>query len=164
MQAPLLTYKPNEYIARNNANWLIIPGSVTTFIVILLLYDYIIIQNKSEGNSIGSIFSILIPLLLSIFFWYQVFDKGVKLVINEHGLWSKKYRLIPWSNIDAFYFEKVNAKVISYKLWIDTANIGESISIDLTLIEENCSIIAKAIQENSKSCSIRYSGIHEYKS
>jgi hypothetical protein len=71
---------------------------------------------------------------------------------------------LPWSNIDAYYFERINAKSVSYFLWIDTNIIGESISIDLTLVEDNCANISNAIQENSKNWSIRYSGIHKYKS
>ncbi len=164
MSKPLLTNKPDEYIAKNNANWLIIIGIIPTIALFYFIFNYAENQQEIQKNPIGSLFTIAVPLLLSIFCWYNVFDKRIKLVVNEHGIWFKKHGLLPWSNIDAYYFEMINANSISYILWIDTKNIGESISIDLTLVEENCANISDAIQKNSKNWTIRYSGIHKYRS
>jgi hypothetical protein len=115
-------------------------------------------------NPAGCIFLISLLLFLTIFLWREVSDKGIKLVINRHGIWTKKTQLLSWENIDAFYFEQQNNTTTTYIFWIDTKITGVSIHFDITYLDTEPSLIVKAIETKSKENEIRYSGMHKFSS
>ena len=74
--------------------------------------------------------------LLTVYFWFNILDKRVKLTITKKGVWSRKYGLTTWDSIEAYHFEKREGKTIPSILWIETTTIGNSMKLDITLLDK----------------------------
>ena len=163
-QSYQLTYHPNELVAKQEAKGLKFLAMIPSGILVFMAIDYLETVKWFRDNPWGCFFSVLLLLFLTIYFWREVSDKGIKLVINRHGIWTKKTQLLSWENIDAFYFEQQNNTTTTYIFWIDTKITGVSFHFDITYLDTEPSLIVKAIEANSKENEIRYSGMHKFSS
>jgi hypothetical protein len=151
-------------VAKQKAKGLKFLAILPSVILVFMAITYSETRKWYSENPAGCIFLISLLLFLTIFLWREVSDKGIKLVINRHGIWTKKTQLLSWENIDAFYFEQQNNTTTTYIFWIDTKITGVSFHFDITYLDTEPSLIVKAIETNSKENEIRYSGMHKFSS
>jgi hypothetical protein len=111
------------------------------------------------------------PIVLAIFFsastiylWFLVLDKRKKLIITKEGIWSKKYKLLPWETVVGYFFERRwGGKILTTFLFIDTTAGGEPLKIEITYLDKSPGEISDAIQRSSAGFKIETTGIHNYK-
>ena len=81
------------------------------FMTIASVVIYIGSQDEKEewrnNNAFGFYLIHVFVIVMAAFFWLLYFNKGIVLIINEEGVWTKKYKLIEWSDLDAYYTETV---------------------------------------------------------
>ncbi|HKO81178.1 MAG TPA: hypothetical protein VJU78_12320 [Chitinophagaceae bacterium] len=159
MQSSKRTFHPNELIAKQNAKGLLILAIPITVGFLVNVFNFNKTYNKSTW---GAIFLIVFLSWLTFYFWYKIFDSGTKLIINKEGIWSRKSKLIPWDIVEAYHFEKRSGKTVTYILWIETKNIGQSYKLEITFLDKGYIEVNKAIEANSEGFNIRYSGMNEY--
>lgn len=157
MQSSRRTFHPDELVARQNAKGLLIFAIVTTIGFLINVFNFNDTYNKSQ---VGAIFLVGVLSILTFFFWYKILDSGVKLIINRDGIWIRKYNLISWDTIEAFYFENRPGRTFKSALRIESKTIGQSYTIEIMLLDKGFDEIIKAIEANSKGFNIKYSGVN----
>ncbi len=162
MNSSIHSYESSVLIAKKNASGFIIFAIFPFIGLCVAVYYYSEIFNGRGKNQLISLLLIATLLLLTIYFGYQFFDRGTKLLINKKGIWTKKYGLVHWYSIEFYHFEKRIGKIVSYIFWIESTTIGNSLKLEITFLDKNYTEIQKAIDINSKGFVIRYSGMNEY--
>lgn len=89
---------------------------------------------------------------MSIYYWFKVFDKRIKLIINSKGIWSLKTGFIDWSNFWYFYVkEEKTTKAGTFRFIIlKKKNDEKDYKIDLTFYDKTYEEVKEAININSK--------------
>jgi len=54
-------------------------------------------------NVFGFYFLHVFVVAMAVIFWVWVFHKKILVKINDEGIWTKKFKLIKWEDIEAFY-------------------------------------------------------------
>jgi hypothetical protein len=150
-----------DFIARQNA-WILKVYAVL-FIPLALVNLYYLPEAIEK--------QLFWPIVLAIFFsastiylWFLVLDRRVKLIITKEGIWSKKYKLLPWETVVGYFFERRRGgKILSTFLFIDTTVGGEPLKIETTYLDKPPQEISDAIQRNSTGYKIYTSGVHNSK-
>ncbi|WP_152270721.1 hypothetical protein [Agriterribacter humi] len=101
---------------------------------------------------------ILMPILLlliygnAIFFWFKVFDKNIKLIINPNGIWTKATGFIMWDNFWYYYLrERHTNKAGTFRdLIFKLRNDEKEYKVNITYLDIDYKQIQKAIQLNAK--------------
>ncbi len=147
-------------IAKNNRR---------SFLIILLIslipiigYIYSIITNPKyelAGFKESPIYLSLILLLIisiCIFFGVKYFDKRIKLIINEKGIWTYKTDQIEWANIRTIYFleRKGNYSELFLKIFLN--NPDTEISLEITYLDKSEFDITSALDIYYKNYPIHF--------
>lgn len=149
-------------VARQNGKGLIILALFPLVGLIVIFSNPRDLIKWYNNFAFGAIFLISFLSLLTVYFWFNILDKRVKLTITKKGIWSRKYGLTTWDSIEAYHFEKRKGKTITYILWIETTTIGNSMKLDITLLDKGFDEIDEAMKKYSKGHELRYSGLNEY--
>jgi hypothetical protein len=158
MQPSSRTYHPDELVGRQNAKGLLILAIPITIGFLVNAFNF---TEGYKRSAVGAIFLTGVLFVLSVYFWYKIFDSGTKLIINRHGIWTRKYKTLPWDTIEAYHFERRLGKTVTSILWVESTIIGQSYSLEITYLDRGYDDISNAIEINSNNFDIRYSGINE---
>lgn len=149
-------------VARQNGKGLIVLAIFPLVGLIVIFSNAKDLTKWYNDFSFGAIFLISLLSILTVYFWFNILDRRVKLTVTEKGIWSRKHGLITWDNIEAYHFEKRKGKTVTYILWIETTTIGNSMKLDVTFLDKGFDEIGTAVKKYSEGYGLRYSGLNEY--
>ncbi|MEI6947354.1 hypothetical protein V9K67_09200 [Paraflavisolibacter sp. H34] len=154
----------NELIAKQNGKGLIILAVLPSIGLLTIIFNPNHTISWYTKNPFGAVFLISTLFILTAYLWNKILDTGVKLKVNEEGIWTKKHGLINWQNIFTYQLEKRLGKTVTYNLKLETKNPGRLIVCDLTFLDKDFFEIKESIELNAKGYNIQFLGIleHEY--
>lgn len=98
-----------ELIARTKRKLFIICFIFSSIPLIGLTYSFFKdpVKESLEFNEAPIVLSLLVGFLIFafLFFGYKSFDKRIMVQIDKSGIWSRKFKLIEWSNIWYLYLK-----------------------------------------------------------
>jgi hypothetical protein len=156
--------KPNNFII-GDTNELIIRGShkkipfFLLFITIPCIALVIELQKSSQNFFTGNLFVAIFFLTIccggTAYSWFKFFDKRIRLIINQNGIWMSKSGLIEWNNIWYYHFTEDIVKAREYHCFAFKIKSDHTeYKIDITFLDKAYQQIQEAISINSKKYSI----------
>lgn len=98
-----------------------------------------------------SIFISAVFLSTAIFFWYKVYDRKIKMIINKNGIISHKTGIIRWEEIRYFYIQETFFKGRDYHFLILKSTTEKEYKIELSYFDKTFEQVRKAIIINSNN-------------
>jgi hypothetical protein len=154
----------NKFII-DDPNELIVNGSHKKVILYALLFSVpclgFLTQTLDNLKSfyLENLFvSVLLTSLLyglAIYFWFMVFDKRIKLIINKNGIWTSKTSLVSWNSLWYYHMKEDFVKGEKYHLFFfKIKNSDIDYKVDITFCNKTYVEIINAIKSNSTDYSI----------
>lgn len=151
-------FKSNKIVKRTPGLFIVFGIFMTIATIVIYSADS---TDKAEWKSksvFGYYFMHAFVLGMAIFCWFYVFDKKPLVKINETGIWTRKYKLIEWNDIDAFYtVEKIYSGFKGYRLIIIDKNNGEQ-SIEFSFADITPELLREDINYYKNKYDFRDSG------
>ncbi len=151
---------PENHIS-NHPNELIVRGSHkrVIFLAVLMLIPCIGLFTDGLKNLLTLLREhyITSPLLLlviyagAIYLWIKVFDKKIKLIINEKGMWYGKTGFVQWTDLWYYYFKENRTSKAGrfYYLIFKIREAAEDHTVDITFFDKTYGQIQQAIKANA---------------
>ncbi len=154
----------NKFII-NETNELIVKGSHKKVLLYAFLFSIpcvgLLTGNMESlktfflNNLVVSILTITLFYGIPICFWFKVFDKSIKLIINKNGIWNSKSDFIVWDNLWYFHIKEEFINGEKYHFFIFKIKNNEiDYRIDVTFYDKTYIEILQAIKINSEGFSI----------
>jgi hypothetical protein len=99
---------------------------------------------------------LLFFISLCAFFGFKYFDKRIKLIINENGIWAHKTGQIEWTNIRTIYFLERKGKFSEIFLKIFLNNPDTEISLEINSLDKSELDITNVLEFYCKSYPIHF--------
>jgi hypothetical protein len=105
---------------------------------------------------------ITVPLLLMVFygiaafFWFKVFDRKIKLIINQNGLWTKSTGFVYWESVWYYYLrERRTFKAGTfYDLFFKLRDDEKDYKLEITFLNTDYNKIRRAIKLNARNYNV----------
>lgn len=145
---------PNELVARGSHKKVLLYALLFSIPFVGLLTVNSLKSFYSE-NLFAAVLLTFIFCVIPIYFWYMVFDKRIKLIINKNGIWSSKMHLVSWNSLWYYHIKEDLIKGTKYHFFIfKIKNSGIDYKVDITFYDKTYIEILNAIKINSNGYSI----------
>lgn len=160
---------PNSFIT-NDYDELIVKGShkkIPIYLLFLIVPCLVLLTEPfSELKKFYSKNLIAATLLTAFIFisagywWFMVFDKRIKIIINKNGIWNSKSKFIKWKEISSYHFKEEIFKTRKfYFLVLRTVGDDKEYKIDISFYNKPYEQIEEAMNINSKGFYITNLGL-----
>lgn len=96
-----------------------------------------------------------------LYFWRNVFDNKIKLIVNEDGIWFNSLGFVVWDRVWYYYFRvsESNKAGKFCNLIFKIRNDGKDYNLDITFLDKNNEQICQAFKENGEKHGVYFLGL-----
>ena len=116
------------------------------------------VKESLEFNEAPIVLSLLVGFLIFafLFFGYKSFDKRIMVQIDKSGIWSRKFKLIEWSNIWYLYLKELKGKHGGLFLYVKIHSPEKELKITLSHLDKSEEQIIEALKLFSRNHNIQF--------
>jgi hypothetical protein len=161
---------PNSFIT-NDYDELIVRGShkripiYLLFLIVpcvaLLTEPFSELKKFFSENLIATILLTAFMFISAGYWWFMVFDKRIKIIINKNGIWNAKSNFIEWKEISSYNFKEETFKTRKFHFLVfRTVGNDKEYKIDISFYNKSYEQIEEAVNTNSKGFYITNLGLN----